>query len=279
MQLTEYDTGIGTSYERMSLYGLLGKLAAELGIQSSLEGPIDGITGVNGINSIALAKAGVQAHVVLPDETRIEYARKFYEVEGCQSRVNFIGSPDLPLSQQFDLVWNFNCLPQRKDYNAVIEQMARCSRKYIMIFVSNTWNYGFWIHRLHHVIEKEYWYHGDTAIMNTRKISASLRKEGFQIKRRLYVDVPWWPDIDSPIEEVAGSFFPFLKRFLKKSRRLEIYKYNHENFPYFDEGRKRELLKVLSAHLNFENSSIPLLKRAFAHHQGILAEKIETTPS
>jgi hypothetical protein len=271
MQLTEYDTGIGTSYERLSIYSLLESLAKELNIGSSLEGPIDGITGINGINSIALARIGVQTTVVLPQTNLIRYAQRFYEAENCASNVNFICSKDLALRRQFDLVWNFNCLPQCGDHEAILEQMARCSRKYIVVFTSNTRNYGFCIHRLHHRVEKEPWHHGDIQVMNTRKISASLRKMGFQTIRRLYVDVPWWPDIDSPIEEVAASFFPFLKHILKKSRRLEIYKYNCDNFPYFQQERKRALLRVLAPHPKFESSYV--MKQFFAHHQGILAEK------
>jgi hypothetical protein len=275
MQLTEFDTGIGTSYERLAIYSLTERLAGELNIQSSLEGPIDGITGINGINSIALARQGVRATVVLPSEDLIRYAKRFYEMENCGSNVDFICSRELSFHSQFDLVWNFNCLPQRDDHEAVLEQMARCSRKYIMVFTSNTRNYGFWIHRLHHVVEKEFWYHGNIQVMDMRKISATLRNLGFRTIRHLYVDVPWWPDIDSPIEEVAGSFLPFLRPFLKKSRRLEIYKYNDVNFPYFHEKRKAELLQVFGPHPNFESSRIPLLKLLFAHHRGILAEKMD----
>jgi hypothetical protein len=275
MQLTEYDTGIGTSYERISLYALLERLAGELSVQSSLEGPIDGITGINGINSIALARMGVQATVVLPSVDGIRYARRFYEAENCQRNVRFICSRDLALRRKFDLVWSFNCLPQREDHEAILEQMTRCSRKFILVFTSNTRNYGFWIHRLHHKVEKEPWYHGDIEVMNTRKISNSLRKMGFQTIRRLYVDVPWWPDIDSPIEEVTASFFPFLKRFLKKSRRLEIYKYNQGNFPYFHEERRKGLMRVLSSHPTFDSSPIPAVKLFFAHHRGILAERLD----
>jgi hypothetical protein len=275
MHLTEYDTGIGTSYERFSIYTLIEKLANDLDIRSSLEGPIDGITGVNGINSIALARIGVQATVVLPSVDLIRYAKGFFEVEKCHSNVNFICSKDLPVRRQFDLVWNFNCLPQRDDHKAILEQMARCSRRFILIFTSNTHNYGFWIHRLHHRVEKEPWYHGDIRVMDMRKTSAALRHLGFKTIRHLYVDVPWWPDIDSPIEEVAASFFPFLRPFLKKSKRLEIYKYNHRNFPYFHEERRKALLRVLSSHPKFDSSRIPLLKPFFAHHRGILAERLD----
>lgn len=273
MKFTEYDTGLGTSYERLSLYSLLERLAEELQVRTSLEGPIDGITGVNGINSIALARRGVQTTVVLPKIELIRYAQEFFKSESCLENVKFVCSSDLPLRAGYDLVWNFNCLPQISDYERVLDEMAERSRRYILVFVSNTLNYGFWVHRLHHVVEKEPWYHGNIHIMNTSRIGRLLEQRGFRTVRRLFVDVPWWPDIDSPIEEVASSFFPFLKRFLKKSRRLEIYKYNHINLPYFHSERREALLRILRRHPNFESSRIPLSKHLFAHHQGVLAEK------
>jgi hypothetical protein len=274
MQLTEYDTGLGTMYERSSIYSLIERLAREFNIQSSLEGPLDGIAGINGINSIALARVGVQTTVVLPHVGLIQYAKSFYAAEDCLSNVNFICSRDLALRRQFDMVWNFNCLPQLKDHEAIIEQMTRCSRKYILFFVPNTWNYGFGIHRLYHKWEKEPWHHGDVRVMNAGKISALLNKLGFKPVRHLYVDVPWWPDIHTPIEEVAVSFFPFLKPFIKKSHRLETYKYGPENFPYFQKDRRKKMLQVLSSHPNFEYSRIGLLKLFFGHHRGILAAKM-----
>jgi hypothetical protein len=274
MQLTEYDTGLGTLYERFSIYSLIERLAGELSIRSSLEGPLDGITGINGINSIALARIGIQTTVVLPYLNLIQYAKRFYAAENCLSNAEFICSKELDLRGQFDLVWNFNCLPQLKDHEAVLEQMTRCSRGYILFFIPNTWNYGFAVHRLYHKWEKEQWHHGDLRVMNTGKISALLSKMGFRPVRQLYVDVPWWPDIHTPIEKVAASFFPFLKPFIKESHRLEIYKYGLENFPYFQKDRWEKMLQVLSSHPNFECSRIGLLKLFFGHHRGILAERI-----
>lgn len=273
MGLTEYDTGLGTSYERLALYGQLDRLVEELEIRTSLEGPIDGMTGVNGINSIALARQGIQATVVLPQVDLIHYARRFYESESCLQNVHFICSRHLPLRAHYDLVWNFNGLPQAPDYRAVLDEMAERSRRYLLVFVSNTFNYGFCVHRLHHKVEREPWSHGNIEIMNTGIIGNLLKERGFHPIRKLFVDVPWWPDIDSPIEEVASTFFPFLKRFLKKSRRLEIYKYNHSNLPYFHSTRREALLKILKRHPNFESSRVPFAQSIFAHHRGILAER------
>jgi hypothetical protein len=273
MQLTEYDTGLGTIYERLAIYSLIERLARELNIQSSLEGPLDGITGINGVNSIALARIGVQATVVLPHLDLIQYAKRFYAAEDCLSNAGFVCSRDLVPDRQFDMVWNFNCLPQLENPEATVEQMARCSRKFLLLFVPNTRNYGFGIHRIYHRWEKEPWGHGDVKLMDVKKIAAWLGKMGFKPVRSLYVDVPWWPDIHTPIEEVAASFFPFLKPFIRKSRRLEVYKYGLDNFPYFQKDRREKLLRALSSHPNFECCRLGLLKLFFGHHRGILAER------
>jgi hypothetical protein len=274
MQLTQYDTGLGTIYERHSIYSLTGKLAKELGIRSSIEGPLDGITGINGINSLALARAGVKTTVVLPQEDLIHYAKLYYENERCQSMAEFICSKELSSDSAYDLAWNFNCLPQVDDIDAVLARMAACSRKYILVFVPNILNYGFWLHSLYHRVKKEPWEHGNRTAMDPGKISKSLYKLGFKTIRKLYVDVPWWPDIHTPIEEVATTFLPFLKPFIKESQRLQLYKYNQDNFPYFLEERRQALLRILSAHPNFENRTFLPLMLFFAHHRGILAEKI-----
>jgi hypothetical protein len=274
MTVAEFDSGLGTCYERNALYALLERLAGELKIQSSLEGPCDGIAGVIGVNSIALARCGVRTAVVLPSVEQIDYARCFFEEEHCGSFVDFICAQELAPGRLYDLVWNFNCLPQCRDYEAVLRQMAQCSGRYVLAFVPNTRNYGFWLHRLYHRVSKEPWQHGDIQVMDIHKISLILQRLGFRTIRQFVVDVPWWPDIHTPIEEVAAAFLPFLKLRPKKPRRLEIYKYNHQNFPYFHEERRKALHQVFLAHPNFESTRISLLQSIFAHHRGVLAERI-----
>ncbi|MCK4511645.1 hypothetical protein KAW64_07900, partial [bacterium] len=172
-----------------------------------------------------------------------------------------------------DLVWNFNSLPTVASADALLDEMCEASREFVMVFVSNTWNYGFPIHRLHHKVAGEPWSHGNISVMNTRMVSERLEQRGFKIIERLLVDTPWWPDIDSPIEEVAATFLPFLKRFVSGSKRLERYTWTIDTLPYFDEERLARLLSDIEKHFAIENTGFKPLKIFFAHHRGVLARR------
>ncbi|MCK4915232.1 MAG: hypothetical protein KAS89_03630, partial [Candidatus Eisenbacteria sp.] len=172
-----------------------------------------------------------------------------------------------------DLVWNFNSLPQVASADALLDEMCEASSRFVMVFVSNTWNYGFPIHRLHHKVAREPWSHGDISVMNTGAVARKLADRGFKVVERLLVDTPWWPDIDSPIEEVAATFLPFLKRFVSGSKRLERYTWTVDTLPYFDDERLARLLPDIEKHFAIENTRVKPLKIFFAHHRGVLARR------
>lgn len=276
MPATTADTGLGTTYERIALARLLGRLADRYRIESVLEGPTDGITGIRGLNSVPLAQRGASVELVLADRDEIELARRAWEALGLGDRVTIRASDGNRLDARagaYDLVWNFNSIPQVEEPSRLLDEMCEASRSFVMVFVSNTWNYGFPVHRLHHLASREPWSHGDISAMNTRSIAASLAARGFEIVERLLVDTPWWPDIDSPIEEVAATFLPFLRRRVSGSKRLERYTWTIDNLPYFDDERLDRLLPEIDRHFAIERTSLAPLKILFAHHRGILARR------
>ena len=91
--------------------------------------------------------------------------------------------------------------------------------------------------------------------------------------KRLIVDIPWWPDIDSPIEEVLSSFLPFLKRSLSASKRLDRFSWAPEELPYFDQGKLSDIPELSRAWI-IEDGPFGPLKVFFAHHCGVLGEKL-----
>jgi hypothetical protein len=110
--------------------------------------------------------------------------------------------------------------------------------------------------------------------MNIGAVSERLASRGFKIVERLLVDTPWWPDIDSPIEEVAATFLPFLKRFVSGSKRLERYTWTIDTLPYFDDQRLARLLSDIEKHFAIENTGFKPLQIFFAHHRGVLAQRV-----
>lgn len=276
MPAVDKDTGLGTTYERIAVARMLEDLASRYTIESVLEGPTDGITGIRGLNSVPLAQRGARVELALGDVDELALAEAIWSDLGLSDRLTTKPAPDGSLDAapgSFDLVWNFNSLPQAADAEALVRQMCGASRRYVLAFVSNTWNYGFPVHRLHHVAAGEDWSHGEIAAMDTKRIAKALSRNGFSIVERLLVDVPWWPDIDSPIEEVAATFLPFLRGLASGSKRLESHTWTRENLPYFEPERRASLERALSRHAVIERASWCPLRLFFAHHRGILAER------
>lgn len=255
---------------------MLERLARSYPIASVLEGPADGITGIRGLNSVPLAQAGARVDLVLRDEDEVALAREAWRKLGVGERLTVRASTDGSLhapSRTYDLVWNFNSLPQADDPDALVSEMCEASRDLVLIFTSNTWNYGFPVHRLHHRAAGEAWSHGDISTMNTRMIASALSARGFRVVQSILVDVPWWPDIDSPIEEVAATFLPFLSGLNSGSKRLERYTWNIDNLPYFEPDKRARLEEQLSRHFLIENARWCPLRVFFAHHRGVIARR------
>lgn len=279
MPAVDRDTGLGTTYERIAVARMLERLADRHAIGTVLEGPTDGITGIRGLNSVPLAQRGARVELVLADEDEAALALRAWELLGLSERVTVRVSPEPHLEvppRSFDLVWNFNALPMAREPSELVREMCEASAHLVLIFVSNTLNYGFPVHRLHHRAAREPWSHGDIAAMDTRKIARLLTANGFEVVERLLVDTPWWPDIDSPIEEVAATFLPFLSRLRKGTARLERYTWSVDDLPYFHPDRRRALAADLDRHFKIEDATWFPLRVLFAHHRGVLAERRTT---
>ncbi len=276
MAVVDRDTGLGTTYERIAVALMLERFATRHDVSRVLEGPVDGITGIAGLNSIPLAQRGAHVDLLLQESGQSDLAVRIWDALGLSDRSQIGVSEDGMLAstnQAYDLVWNFNALPQSGDPAQLVRQMCEASSRYVMIFVSNTWNYGFPIHRLHHRAAGEDWSHGAIASMNISMIERMLREHGFEPRERLVVDTPWWPDIDSPIEEVVATFLPFLKSRVSGSKRLEHYTWAWDDLPYFDVSKRERLMKEIGKHFIIERSAPGALKLLFAHHRGVLAER------
>ncbi len=273
MPVVERDTGLGTTYERLAVALMLERFAVRHNVRRVLEGPVDGITGIAGINSVPLALAGAHVDLFLADDDQVELARRVWHTLGLSDRVAIErSSGGLPCdARDYDLVWNFNALPQSDDPAGLIGQMCAASSRFVMVFVSNTLNYGFPIHRLHHRVAGERWSHGEIASMNVGRIERLLRGRGFTPLERLVVDTPWWPDIDSPIEEVAATFLPFLKSRVSGSKRLEHYTWQWDDLPYFAPEKRERLMREIGKHFAIERGAPGFIKLLFAHHRGVLA--------
>jgi len=269
----EEDLGMGIPYERWSLSNLLEKLYFVYDFSTVLEGPGDGMAGIKGLNSIPLAGRNCHVSVILPSEKQIEIAGYVYRQHNMD--VTFKKSENFEMDypdKSFDFVWNF-CVTHILDSEKIIDNMVRISSKYVMIIVPNLLNYGFLLHKIDHLLTGEPWIHGNINYMNIPKIKTALEKRGMSVQQTFLVDIPFWPDIDKPVETVIGNFIPFLRKWLKK-RAEERYKtcsHKFDNLPYFTHDPDFE---KLMGKLSFIERYFPeFIRVLFAHHNGVIARK------
>jgi hypothetical protein len=278
-EVVKSDVGLGTTFERCVLNQYLLRLYEEKEIRTLLEGPDDGIAGIVGINSLILGIQGTDVTLVLPDEMCANFAKFVWSIYAPKNQPDFIISTnsDLPIHErQFDLVWNFNVMTRMADTQTMLSQMRGLSKKYILFFVPNSSNYSFFLHRLHHKVTKQEWDHGTIGLMRPESWQDMLNNLGLNICETVWLDCPWWPDIVD-FGQLISDFFPFLKRLAIHARPDNRYQWTADELPYYDIARYPEVHQTIARLSYFENSNLPWLKKRFAHHVGILAEKIQSS--
>jgi hypothetical protein len=236
-----------------------------------LEGPGDGIAGIPGINSIPWAQSGANVTVATGEPGKA--AHRIWDAQGCLTQVGFVSAQGLPLpfpARHFDLVWSFNRLPFF-DPQELIAEMARVSRRYVLLMVPSRHNYGFVARRVQHWLTKKPWPYGDIDIMDPARVAVLLAQADLQVLETEFVDVPWWPDIID-ISEFISDLLPFLSTRLE-GKRPSSYCWEPDNLPYFDAEAYPEVHRRIERLSYIERSRVHWIKRLFAHHFGVLAVK------
>ena len=109
---TNPDEGLGSSYERIVLNQLLDFVCQTYNIQSALETPCFGFTGISGINLLNLAKQGIKVSLEDHDNERLEKIRELWQELRLHTDIKYnpdyvkLNYPD----NQFDLGFNFSAL-------------------------------------------------------------------------------------------------------------------------------------------------------------------------
>lgn len=184
----------GVEYERFALQKLFDRLAGRYDIKTVLELPATGAKAMPSIYSLGWALAG--CHVTLVNGDR--KVSSVWERLGLREQIEFItvndivetGLPD----KTYDLVWNFNVLPGKSQWERFLDEMARLSNKYLMFIHVNSYNVGFPFHRWAHRRTGIPWSHGDVRFNSPGKFKRILQERGYPIKEIGVVDCPCWPD-------------------------------------------------------------------------------------
>jgi Methyltransferase domain len=185
------DEGLGTTYERFILHHYFDWLKSRYAIDSVLEAPSFGMTGVSGINSLWWASKGAKVTVVDQSAARLEAIQKTWSGTGFSAEF-ICQSPSSAVltfaDNSFDLAWNFAALWHVKDGETYLGELARVARKALFICVPNQQNVC-WVLRPHDANEYE------LNNINTDWIISRVAPRGWRLVRTGFFDVPPWPDI------------------------------------------------------------------------------------
>jgi hypothetical protein len=275
-EAVQYDTGLGTTYERWALNRLLLNMQARLGFNTLFEGPGDGMTGISGINSLILGQQGVEVTSLLPDPARAAFASQVWDFHAPQAHLTIQEAWDgqrLPFQDgEFEFVWNFNVMTCVKDFPMLVRELTRISSRYLFISVPNRSNYAFWLHRLHHRVAKDPWDHGRISWMHPTPWVRLFSEMGMNVEEVHWFDCPWWPDIVDP-GQMIKDFLPFMKKLAAAARPENRLRWSYRELPYFCPAKHQDLHRRMEKLAFVEDSRILPLKRRFAHHFGVLASK------
>jgi len=195
--------GLGTTYERFILQRHFVTLQDELRVESVLEAPAFGMTGVSGINSLWWAAQDVPVTVLDHDAQRLGLARKVWGELGLGAE--FVESPQgygtLPFDDgRFDLGWNFAAIWYVDRLELFLAELSRVCRRAILVCVPNRGNPLFRLRarrlRAAHGLKTEH--------VDPRGIIRRLGTLGWRLERRRLFDAPPWPDIAMNKEDLLG---------------------------------------------------------------------------
>lgn len=198
--------GLGSSYERIILNDLLDKVASDYQINSALETPSFGFTGLSGINLAGLARQGIRINLEDHSPERLAQIQELWKKRlrlPLETTINNTGYRilDYP-DRSFDLGFNFSALWFTADLGQFISELTRVCRRAILICVPNTRGIGYKMQIKDYSPEMYPELH--LGHIDPASIILLMRKAGWVIKSRGYIDCPPWPDIGMSKEQFLG---------------------------------------------------------------------------
>lgn len=255
----EQDVGLGTAYERVSVYRTILSWCEGGANREVAEGPVDGMAGMPGLHLLPAARRGARVTVALANAAARERVARVYARAGLGDRLTL--ASELP-RRRFDLVVCFNALVLVPDWRAHLAHVWDRAER-LALFVSHPYSYGTWIRRaLRRLSGKRKSELFDHAACRPRVLRPALAALG-EIEAEAWVDAPWWPDLFVPTgSTLAGA----LGLPVRKPRHV----YAPETFPFADSERPDELRRALGRHPHFDRSRLAPL---FAHHRAYLVRR------
>lgn len=268
--MTDYNEGLGVVYERFVLNDYLDGLVDRYQVGSVLEAPLYGMAGVSGINSVRLAQRGCDVTLVDTDEERLAGVRRIWGELGLPVTAYTVQNVGrLPFTDgSFDLTWAWAALWYLPDPAALLQELARVSRRLVFVAMPNRVQVGYLLRR--YVIDKPFFQTVDERWTDIGRIKAVLWQTKCRIAEEGVLDVPPWPDTVMPAAEL-------LSRLGIRSERLQgRFKGSGWQWSTMDYylGRQPDLRDRVMRYAWLDHAPIPWqIKAVWAHHRYVLAEK------
>ncbi len=179
-------------YERYSIAQNLKQLARELNIKTVLEAPAPGLKALPSIYSLGFAEAGCEVTLLNPEDEGLKVWKEL-KFKAKTKTTNDISK--LPFKDgSFDFVWNFNTLSLYNNYEDILDEFIRVSKKYVCLLCVNGFNVGSPMHRILHTVKNVKWTHGDKLFLYPYKVKRVMKKHNLKIIKTDVMNCPLWPD-------------------------------------------------------------------------------------
>jgi len=202
--------GQGTLYDRFILHSFFDRFIADNKIETALDCPSFGMTGFSGINSIYLAKKGINVTVADDNAERLGWARKLWEKIGLADRVTFVQVKDwssLPFQDRsFDLVWNLSSL-WHINQNQVPGLLSELGRVYSNVLFISVHNAKQLVYPLYKKIDSEFFDAVTEQFCKEDYLSELFSRKigGAAVQKGYFVTTPWPGLIIKKEQLLAGS--------------------------------------------------------------------------
>ncbi len=175
------DEGFGSVYERIMLEELLKRLHDKYGFKTILE---YGCRFTKGYDDLVFMKENCEVTLGVQDVDKIRDKWKF------DLKPEFSDIDDI--DTEYDLVWNFAIIQLNPH---ILMKMKEASRRYVLFFTPNVWNYGTAFHITYHLISRTECHHpeqGKIRLRSRRGLKRIATENGLTVLESGYVDIPWW---------------------------------------------------------------------------------------
>lgn len=263
----DHHEGLGSSYERIILNKLLLKLKHRYKLDTVLEAPVFGFTGITGLNSLVLNKSGCKVTLLDHDQDRINQIRLIHSELQVDIQSEFVDNYiKLPyIDNEFDMCWNFSALWFVQNITDFLSELSRVSKKIILICVPNQYGFGYKWQKAHADIPQDITF--NKAFINPGLIKSELQKLNWTLISEDYIDCPLWPDIGMNKEKFLGKYLSKLNIQTTQDRPSEPVSimgyYKGEDPGFADRMMKYAFLEI---------NAPDFFKKMWSHHRWMLFE-------